>query len=80
MNDKFNSLLSVAIIPNLIEIIIEKEGISEIEAIEELYNSKLYELLANEETWVWHYSPLMLYTMWKSEKETGKIDFPEGQS
>ncbi|MBO4622708.1 MAG: hypothetical protein J5691_02350 [Bacilli bacterium] len=66
--------------PKLIEIIIEKEHMDEIVAIEQLYNSKLYELLADEDTWVWHYSPLMLYTMWKSEKETGEIEFPEGQS
>lgn len=80
MNIKFNMLLSIAILPKLIEIIIEKEHMDEIVAIEQLYNSKLYELLADEDTWVWHYSPLMLYTMWKSEKETGEIEFPEGQS
>ena len=80
MDERFNALLSVAIVPNLLKIIIEKEQIDEIEAIEKLYNSRLYDLLSNEDTWVWHYSPLMLYTMWKSEMKTGKIVFPEGQS
>ena len=43
----------------------------------EFYNSKTYEVLAREETKVWHYSPLTIYTMWKEEKETGEIIFPE---
>ena len=79
MNMQFNSLLSVILIPQVLNIIEEKEEIDEMEALEEFYNSKTYEVLSNEETKVWHYSALTIYMMWKEEKETGKLVFPEEQ-
>ena len=79
MNIQFNSLLSVIIIPQVLNIIQEKEEIDEMEALEEFYNSKTYEVLSNEETKVWHYSALTIYMMWKEEKETGELVFPEEQ-
>jgi len=74
---KFNSLLSIAIIPQTISIIAEKEGIDEIKAMNEFYQSKVYDLLSKEETKMWHYSPMTVYTMWKHEKETGEVVFPQ---
>ena len=79
MNMQFNSLLSVILIPQVLNIIEEKEEIDEMEALEEFYNSKTYEVLSNEETKVWHYSALTIYMMWKEEKETGELVFPEEQ-
>ena len=46
-------------------------------AMNAFYQSKTYELLTKEETKMWHFSPLTIYTMWKHEKQTGKILFPE---
>ena len=77
MDEKFPAILSVALIPQTIALIAEKEGVDDLEALRAFYDSKVYELLANEETKLWHFSPLTLYTMWKQEQETGKIDFPE---
>jgi hypothetical protein len=77
MDEKFHAILSVALIPQTIALIAEKEGVDDLEALRAFYDSKVYELLANEETKLWHFSPLTLYTMWKQEQETGKIDFPE---
>ncbi len=77
MDEKFNSLLSIAVIPQILEIIVEKEQFNDIPAVEAFYSSKTYELLAKEETKLWHFSPLTLYFMWKSERETGEIIFPE---
>ncbi len=77
MDEKFNSILSIAIIPQTISIIAEKENIDETEALNAFYHSKVYSLLAQEETKMWHYSPLTIYTMWKHEKETGEVIFPE---
>lgn len=74
---KFNSLLSIAIIPQTISIIAEKECIDEIKAMNEFYQSKVYSLLSDEETKMWHYSPMTVYTMWKHEKETGEVVFPQ---
>lgn len=77
MDEKFNSILSIAIIPQVVSLIAEKENIEEIEALNEFYKSKIYSLLADEKTSIWHYSSLMIYNMWKYEKETGKVLFPE---
>ena len=74
----FNSLLSICIIPQTVDLILTKEGVDENTALNWFYESKTYELLSKEETKMWHYSPLTLYHIWKSERETGEPVFPEG--
>lgn len=78
MDEKFNAILSVSIIPQIINLIITKESMEEDAAINLFYESKTYELLSKEETKLWHYSPLTLYHIWKSERDTGEMVFPEG--
>lgn len=78
MDQQFNTLLSIVIVPQVIDLILEKDGISDIDAIDKFYHSKVYKLLSIEDTKIWHYSPLTIYNMYKSEKETGEIEFPEG--
>ena len=39
--------------------------------------SELYKELADEESKLWHYSPLTLYTMYQDELLTGSYDYPE---
>lgn len=78
MDEQFNTILSIALIPQIIDLIIKKEKIEDTVAIEQFYKSKTYMLLANEKTKIWHYSALTIYEMWKTEKETGEIIFPEG--
>lgn len=77
MDKKFDSILSIALIPQTVALIVEKEGLDDITAINEFYQSKIYDLLSKEETKMWHYSPMTIYMMWKHEKETGEIVFPE---
>ena len=77
MDKKFDSILSIALIPQTIALIVEKDGIDDITAINKFYQSKVYDLLSKEETKMWHYSPMTVYMMWKHEKETGEIVFPE---
>lgn len=77
MDEKFNSILSITIIPQTVALIAEKEKIDEMKAMDEFYQSKVYAKLSEEETKMWHYSPLTIYTMWKHEKETGEILYPE---
>lgn len=77
MDEKFNAILSIAIIPEVISLISKNENIDEIRAINEFYDSKVYSLLSDESTKIWHYSPLTIYHMWKEEKTTGEIIFPE---
>lgn len=77
MDEKFNSVLSIALIPQTVALIVEKEGLDDITAMNEFYQSKVYDLLSNEETKMWHYSPMTVYMMWKHEKKTGEVVFPE---
>ena len=77
MDKKFDSVLSIALIPQTVALIVEKDGVDDISAINEFYQSKTYDLLSKEETKMWHYSPMTVYMMWKHEKETGEIVFPE---
>lgn len=77
MDEKFNSVLSIALIPQTVALIVEKEGLDDITALNEFYQSKVYDLLSEEETKMWHYSPMTVYMMWKLEKETGEVVFPE---
>lgn len=77
MNMQFNSILSIILVPQIVRLIEEKEGLDDIGAINEFYKSKTYSLLEKEDTGLWHYSSLTLYHIWKEEKVTGTIIFPE---
>ncbi len=74
--ENFNALMPFICI-DFIKTISLAQGISEKEAMDVLYTSKLYELLADEETKIWHYSTPMLYSLLEQEFNTGKIDFPD---
>ena len=77
MDEKFNSILSITLIPQTVDLIVKNEGFDDILAMSEFYQSKTYEMLAKEETKLWHFSPLTVYSMWKHEKEKGEVIFPE---
>ena len=77
MDEKFNSILSIALIPQTVDLIVKNEGLNDISAINEFYQSQTYEMLAKEETKMWHFSPITVYSMWKHERETGEVVFPE---
>ncbi len=78
MNEKqFNSILSVALIPEVVALIVDKDGLDDLSAVNEFYSSKTYDLLTVEETKMWHYSPLTIYNIYKYEKENGEVVFPE---
>ena len=62
---------------DLIYMIVNKQGISEEEAIKKLYASKLYAALENEETKVWQYSTQMLYSLLEQEEKNGDIQFQD---
>ena len=50
MDEKFNSILSIALIPQTVDLIVKNEGLNDISAMNEFYQSKTYEMLAKEET------------------------------
>lgn len=65
------------IVPRLVMMIMEKQSLSEKEALTQLYSSELYRQLEREETKLWHLSVLTLFCLWLQEKETGCINYPE---
>lgn len=71
----------VAIMPyisaDLVNMIAQKQNITESDALNKLYSSKLYGLLEKEETKVWQYSTEMLYSLFVKEEQTGSLVFPD---
>ena len=65
------------IISPVIELICQKYKIDEITATTRFYTSTVYTLLENEETKVWHFSPLTLFNMFDEETQTGDFVIPE---
>lgn len=77
MNKKQLSALLILIVPNVIKEIMESEKLSENEATESFYGSAVYAALENEETKLWHLSPMALHELYRQEMETGRIEWPE---
>ena len=65
------------IVPRLLCMIMEKQSLTEKEALTQLYASELYRQLEREETKLWHLSIPTLYEMWLEEKKNGHITYPE---
>jgi hypothetical protein len=74
--NKLSALLSI-LNPPIVQLIIENRKITNIEAVELLYNSELYEMLENEASKLWHLSPLTLYELLEEEFKIGNINYPE---
>lgn len=77
MDENQFSMLLALIVPQIIDKITENSNISEIDAINIFYKSKLYSELSDESSKLWHYSPLLLYTLFQDELLTGTYDYPE---
>lgn len=75
--EQYAAFLGCALMPMVIQILLEKTGEDTLSLLKNFYNSEVYALLEDENTKMWHYSPLTIYEMFKSEIETGKIAFPE---
>lgn len=76
-NAKFSAMLML-IVPQVIRLIIQHYGYDEVEASMRFYVSQVYALLEQEDTKLWHLSPLTLFHMYDEEQKTGTITFPEG--
>lgn len=74
--EQFQAIMPI-ICADLIAAIAEKQAISEAEAIRQLYASKLYEALEQEENKLWQYSTPMLYALLEQEWKTGTICYPD---
>ena len=77
MNENQFSVLLAIIVPEITSLITKNSNSTETQAISLFYRSKLYRELADENSKLWHYSPLTLYTMLQDELLTGNYDYPE---
>jgi hypothetical protein len=75
-NIRFKATLEM-LVPLIIKEIEKNRGITGQEAFELLYSSFLYSKLEQEQTKLWHLSPLTLVNLLNEEIETGSIRFPE---
>ncbi len=73
---KFEAML-VLLVPQIVNLITENYPLDEVTAHKEFYDSKVYSLLEQEDTKLWHLSALTLFNMYEEEKRTGAITFPE---
>ena len=66
-----NIYLKISAITLLIGIIVERNRLSEQEAIAAFYQSKIAQKLSNENILLRQMSPYLLYELWNAEKTTG---------
>lgn len=77
MNDKKFEAVLTLIIPQIVQLLCTELSLDEITATKNFYGSKVYELLEEEDTKLWHLSPLTLFYMYKEELENGNFTLPE---
>lgn len=73
---KFEAVLTL-LVPQVILLITENYPYDEIIATREFYSSEVYSVLEQEDTKLWHFSPLTLFNMYDEEKRTGDFQIPE---
>ena len=73
---KFEAILML-LVPQVINLICENSDIDEVTATQQFYCTKVYALLEQEDTTVWHFSALTLYNMYDEEQKTGNFEIPE---
>ena len=78
VQENLNVMLTF-ITPGIIQMLMNNRDITSEAASMLLYNSKLYRLLEEESTKLWHLSYPILYDMLEEELTTGEITFPEEQ-
>ena len=74
--EKFGAVRGV-LVEQIVHLITENYAYDEMIASNEFYNSKVYALLEQEDTKLWHFSPLTLFNMFDEEKKTGSFELPE---
>lgn len=77
MSDKKFEAILTLLVPQIVNLICENYPLDEMTASREFYESKVYSLLEQEDTKLWHFSPLTLFNMFDEEKRTGDFQMPE---
>lgn len=77
MADKKFEAIMILLVPQIVNLICENYPLDEMAACKAFYESKVYSLLEQEDTKMWHFSPLTLFNMFDEEKRTGEFQMPE---
>lgn len=77
MNEQQYGAFMAVFLPFVIHLVALADGVSENEATSRFFSSRLFEKLADEKLKLWHYSPATLCELYRQERESGKITFPE---
>ena len=77
MEDKRFTAIMTILVPQVIELIVENYSLDEIAASKAFYESKVYALLEQEDTKIWHLSPLSIFNMFDEEQKMGMFEIPE---
>lgn len=75
-DQKFDAIMTL-LVPQILPFIMQNYAVDEIAASKMFYESGVYAILEQENTKLWHLSPLSIYTMFDEEQKTGKFEFPE---
>jgi len=75
-DQKFDAIMTL-LVPQILPFIMQNYAVDEITASKMFYESGVYAILEQENTKLWHLSPLSIYTMFDEEQKTGKFEFPE---
>jgi len=76
LQNEFDTYVELKV-EDLVSLIIENEHFDFVNALQYLYESKLYRALLDESTKIWHLSNEKLFEMLKIEKQTNELIFPD---
>ena len=76
LQNEFDTYVELKV-EDLVSLIIENEHFDFVNALQYLYESKLYRALLDESTKIWHLSNEKLFEMLKIEKQTNEFIFPD---
>jgi len=77
-NNDLSVLLATCIIPGIVDAFKVSDD-NLVEFIDKFYRSRLFDILKDEDTAVWHLSATTLADLYSEEQETGVLNFPEEQ-
>ena len=69
---KFEAIMTL-LVPQVVQLICENDSVDEVTASRAFYESKVYALLEQEETKLWHFSPLTLFSYVRRGDKDGRI-------
>jgi hypothetical protein len=71
MKNRDDFVVVEPIIEKMLQKIAEHKSISPLDAMEQFYHSKTYEMLITPELYLWDFSDKAIFDMWLSEQKTG---------